>query len=232
MARCDKIPFFRNMPALTGLAALLFLSGCGDESMSPQGTGVTSSQKATAADTTSPSPCTPTGAHAAHAAFDCKTCHVVGGVLCFDPNGAAVMKPSADYPTPPAPTFDATAKTCLNIACHYVPGGTFNYYFQGGDGEAEARSVTYAAINKVTPSWYAVGAGCSACHDNPPADGFLWHSGKHSGTITSPTNQCQLCHPDATGTNGQGTAITNPAQHRDGIVEVQGKFTSYCFGCH
>jgi cytochrome c len=45
-------------------------------------------------------------------------------------------------------------------------------------------------------------------------------------------NQCQFCHPDATGTNGQGTAITNPALHGNGVYNVQASFTSACFGCH
>ena len=37
-------------------------------------------------------PCTTsdgTGAHPKHAGFDCKVCHMVGGVMCFDPAGPA-----------------------------------------------------------------------------------------------------------------------------------------------
>jgi predicted CxxxxCH...CXXCH cytochrome family protein len=228
MAHCHTHSVSRNLLTLVALSALLIISGCGDESMSPQGSAGTKAVSAAV----SVQPCTPTGAHAAHAAFDCKTCHLVGGVLCFDPNGPAPFKPTTDNPTPPPPAYDATAKTCSNVACHFVPGGTFTYPFQGGDGEVAWNTITYAATNKATPSWISVGAGCSACHNNPPADGNLWHSGNHSGSITSPTNQCQLCHPDATGTNGQGTAITNPALHRNGTVEVQAQFQSYCFGCH
>ena len=32
--------------------------------------------------------------------------------------------------------------------------------------------------------------------------------------------------------NAAGTAITNPALHVNGIVEVQAAFQSSCFNCH
>jgi len=173
---------------------------------------------------------TGTGAHAKHAAFDCQACHYVGGVLCFDINGPAVS------PSNPLPSFDAIAKTCSNIACHGVPAGTFSYYFPGGDGEPVLNTVTYGGNTVPTPSWYATGLGCGACYGNPPRNGSsgsnVWHSGYHAGGPTSASNQCQFCHPDATGTNGIGTAITNTSLHANGTVEVQARFTSRCFGCH
>lgn len=173
---------------------------------------------------------TGTGAHAKHAAFDCQVCHYVGGVLCFDTSGPAVS------PGNPLPSFDATAKTCSNIACHGVPAGTFSYYFPGGDGEPALNTVTYGGTMAPTPSWYATGLGCSACHGNPPRYGSsgsnVWHSGYHAGTPTTASNQCQFCHPDATGSNGIGTAITNTSLHANGVVNVQARFTSSCFGCH
>ncbi len=168
---------------------------------------------------------TGTGAHGKHSAFDCSACHYVGGVLCFDGNGPAVA------PGKPLPSFDVTSKTCSNISCHGMYSGTFSYYFIGGDGEPVLQTVSYAGSGGSTPSWYSTGAGCSACHGNPPRNS-TWHSGYHVGGPTTPSNQCQLCHPDASGLNGLGTAITNPALHANGTVEVQARFTSSCFGCH
>ena len=184
---------------------------------------------------------TPTGAHggpgtspAGHYVYQCSVCHKVGGRLVFDKNGPAYAAGK------PAPTFDATAKTCSNIACHSMPANTFSYYFPGGDGDPVYNTVTIYATSgaAVTPSWYAAGsAACGACHGNPPLQGSngsnVWHSGYHANQLPAGTyNQCQFCHPDASGTNGAGTTITNPSLHANGKIEVQAKFTSTCFGCH
>ena len=185
--------------------------------------------------------CTPTGAHGApttvpsgHSAYDCKVCHKVGGRLSFNKSGPAYSVGK------PAPTFDATTKTCSNIACHGVPSGTFSYYFPGGDGEPVLNTVNYGGSTiVVTPSWYATGSSaCGACHGNPPVNGSngsnAWHSGYHgNGGPTSPQNQCQFCHPDASSPgNGAGDTITNPTLHANGMVNVQATFKSSCFGCH
>jgi predicted CxxxxCH...CXXCH cytochrome family protein len=185
--------------------------------------------------------CTPTGAHgpnslnnnaAGHAAFACSVCHKVGGRLKFDRNGPAYAAGN------PAPTFDATAKTCSNVACHGVPAGTFSYYFPGGDGEPVLNTVNIIGNTAgTTPSWYSTGAAaCGACHGNPPRNGTdgsnVWHSGNHAGGPTSANNQCQMCHPDASGSGGQGTTITNPSMHGNGIFNVQATFRSSCFNCH
>lgn len=179
------------------------------------------------------SACTPsdaTGAHAKHDVFtsanNCKICHKVGGTLCFDPAGPAVAQDK------PIPSYDPTSKTCANISCHGMYSGTFGYYFQGGDGEPEYREASYAGSGGTTPSWNSTGGGCTACHGNPPTMPgstvkYLWHSGLHGGG-----NDCQLCHPDATGTGGVGTAITNPTLHANGTVNVQPAFKSRCFNCH
>ncbi len=186
----------------------------------------------------SPPPCSPTGAHGGHAAFDCKTCHLVGGVVCFDPAGKAVAAGK------PAPTYDPTAKTCSNIACHGgVPAGTYSYYFPGGDGEPVLITVhvygnPYGNTGGTTPSWYSGGIGCTGCHGDPPRNGTdgsnIWHSGYHGyGGPTSTYNQCQLCHPDATSPgNGIGDTITNPSLHGNGVYDVVALFKSQCFGCH
>ncbi len=174
------------------------------------------------------------GTPTAHGGYACAVCHKVGGLLVFDKNGpaygAGMLKP----------TFDASAKTCSNIACHGVPAGTWSYYVYdwGLDQSVLTTLTVYGNSAGVTPSWYATGAaGCGACHGNPPRNGSsgsnVWHSGYHGGQGPSgPYNQCQFCHPDAYGTNGVGTTITNPALHGNGSYDVQARFTSTCFGCH
>lgn len=174
--------------------------------------------------------CSPTGAHGKHAAANigCTVCHACGGVLQFDPAGPAVA------PGLPAPSFDATAKTCSNVACHGVPAGTFSYYFPGGDGEPALNTFAYGGTF-AQPYWYAEAGGtCAACHANPPRNA-VWHSGYHGGQgPAGANNQCQLCHPDATGSGGAATGLVpaNAALHRNGAVNVQANFKSTCFGCH
>ncbi len=208
------------------------------------------------------SSCTPTdatGAHFKHSGFDCKVCHLVGGVLCFDPTGPAY---NASYG---APTFDATMKTCTNVACHTVAPGTFSYYYPDGyDGNGDPilslKTVNYGGgAPQPTPSWYVTPgtAACTACHGNPPANGSdgsnAWHSGFHAnnqnvGPINP--NACELCHNStavpygtwvpvafsSVGTDGKyhGYQI-NPAavtQHANGVATVSARFVSQCFGCH
>ncbi len=185
--------------------------------------------------------CTPTGAHggpatlpSGHFAYDCKVCHKVGGRLTFDKAGPAYAVGR------PAPTFDATTKTCSNIACHGITSGTFSYYFPGGDGEPVLNTLSYGGSTLVaTPSWYSTGSSaCAACHGNPPLNGSngsnVWHSGYHgSGGPSSALNQCQFCHPDASSPgNGVGDTTTNPLLHSNGTVNVQVTFKSSCFSCH
>jgi hypothetical protein len=197
-----------------------------------------------------------TGAHAKHDAFNtannCKICHVFGGILCFNINGPAVS------PGQPLPSFDATSKTCSNVACHGVRAGTYSYYMPGndmdenGDPIPELRTVPYGGTMVSTPSWYATGVVCTACHGNPPSYGgnyYLWHSGGHAagqnlGGGPGP-NDCELCHNDPTkpypnyvpiafSTNGHGYQI-NPAaasQHANGTATVYAKFKTICFLCH
>lgn len=161
--------------------------------------------------------CSPTGAHAKHGAISCATCHFCAGTVSFDPAGGAVAAGQ------PAPSFDAVAKTCASIACHGMYSGTFGYWFQGGDGNAEYRTVTYQGLSGGgTPSWYDANVGCAACHGVPPQN-FSWHTGHGGGTA------CSLCHPDV---NATGTAITNPALHGNGVPDVVGQFKPSCFGCH
>ena len=206
-------------------------------------------------------PPTPTGAHGLpdnypggptqHGKYACRVCHLVGGVLAFDPNGPAVAPGN-----PLLPSFDAITKTCSNVACHGVPSGTFSYYFPGNEMDEEGypipelKTVTVLGNSGgTTPSWYATGSvACSACHLNPPLLGTngsnAWHSGSHAnnqnvGPIGP--NACELCHnkyennvfsPIAQSSNGVGTAILIPALHGNGVYDVVARFRSQCFGCH
>jgi hypothetical protein len=184
------------------------------------------------------------GKHAEHmliTGVTCATCHARpcdqhnNGVVdvVFDPSGPAVATGN------PAPVFDASAKSCSNIACHIVSAGTFNYSFQGGDGNPVDKTVNiYGNTGGLTPSWYSSGTSCTACHGNPPSNGTdgsnIWHSGNHAGQgPTGAYNQCQLCHPDASSpNNGIGDTITNPSLHRNGTFDIQPAFVSQCFNCH
>ncbi len=233
-------------PLATALlsATLLMLAACNDQNATVTAARSTSSSGDVSAQALTQdevcldgaSGCGPTGAHGAsgHVAQPCTVCHKVGGRLVFDKNGPAY---AAGYP---APSFDATAKTCSNVACHAVPQGTYSYYFPDGTGEPALNTVSYGGgAPRATPSWYATGAmACTACHDDPPRNGStgsnVWHSGYHGGQgPTGARNQCQFCHPDASSPgNGIGDTITNTSLHGNGTVNVQATFTSQCFGCH
>ncbi|WP_224981152.1 CxxxxCH/CxxCH domain c-type cytochrome [Geomonas agri] len=180
--------------------------------------------------------CTPTGAHGGHGSYDCQVCHNVGGQVSFArtaPNNLAYGSGLG------IPAFSAATKTCSNIACHAIPVGTFSFYTMDGSGDLYLETVSYGSAAQSTPAWNSTGpAGCSACHGDPPRNGStgsnVWHSGYHGGQgPTGARNQCQFCHPDASSpNNGVGDTITNSSLHANGVVNVQAKFTSACFGCH
>ena len=228
----------RGLVSSFALLAMLGASGCGDdradEASGPAGTArpaaaATALTQDEACLDGDPA-CTPTGAHAKHGRFACSVCHKVAGRLVFDKTGPAYASGK------PAPAFNATAKTCSNVACHGLPDGTFTYtVWDWGLDEGVPTTISYGGTLKTTPSWYATGAtGCTACHDDPPQNGYVWHSGYHGGQgPTGSRNQCQFCHPDASSPgNGIGDTITNPALHANGTLDMQATFTSVCFGCH
>jgi hypothetical protein len=189
-----------------------------------------------------------------HGKYDCSVCHLVGGVLLFDPSGPAVAQGM------PLPTFNATTKTCSNVACHGVPAGTFSYYFPGNEMDEEGYPIpelktvaVYGNSGGTTPSWYATGSvACSACHLNPPRFGTdgsnAWHSGSHAnnqnvGPIGP--NACELCHnrlqnnifsaiaqSSGVGAATVGTAILIPELHGNGVYNIVARFRSQCFNCH
>ena len=189
-------------------------------------------------------PCAPTGAHGKHDKYACTTCHRVGGRLAFDPAGPA-------YGTgTPAPSFDAGTKTCSSVACHGVPAGVYNYdVWDYGTESLEPRSVPYGGNAGPTPSWYATGLGCTACH-NLTYGGitYSWHLSTHGRPFVTTGNRCETCHLDATGTLGAtnwalSTATNCPPlaptgttecakYHANGILNVTPVYRSGCSSCH
>ena len=272
----QRANLFRGVSVALFVVAAVFVAACGDLPVGERGVKVapaTSSdgglrapqgtarltQADVCADASDPA-CTPTGAHAKHTGT-CGVCHAVAGRLAFQIGGPAYG--SGWTSAQPRPGFDATTKTCSNVACHGVPAGTFSYYFPGNETDAdgypipELKTVNYGGtMAAITPPWYATGAGCSACHGNPPANGSdgsnAWHSGSHAnnanfavgGGLVLNANQCELCHNNLVGnvfspiaasanagTGYQGTLILLPTFHGNGL-NVAARFRSACFGCH
>jgi len=233
---------WRGLVSPIALLSMLAAAGCGgglaDEAGEPAATAATPRPTATTSAALTQDEvcldgdpaCTPTGAHAKHGAFACSVCHKVAGRLSFDRTGPAYRAGN------PAPTFDATAKTCSNVACHGVAAGTFTYtVWDWGLDQPVDVTISYGGSVSTTPSWYVTGAaGCTACHGDPPQNGYAWHTGNHGGQgPTGARNQCQFCHPDASSPgNGIGDTITNPLMHANGTLDVQATFTTACFGCH
>jgi hypothetical protein len=231
--------------ALLAAGGALLVTGCGSEKPAtpPASPTLRLPDAPDASGAATGATCMPTGAHPKHAQYACTACHLTSGIPCFDPAGPATIAGA------PAPAFDPATKTCSNVACHGVPAGVFVYYFPGGDGEPEARSAPFGGTSQPTPSWYASGAGCRACHDLSYAGSrYPWHGGAHGGG-----NGCALCHLDATGTatasgpsadSAINTALTCPpntaaggtrscaSYHANGALNVTPKFKTSCFGCH
>jgi len=170
------------------------------------------------------------GAHTTHvrgsslsAAIDCTACHVtpvdalsaghVDGATATVTFGGRAVQGGA------APTWSRGSATCASTYCHGSYQGTFSFFFYDSD-----YTVAYSSQGG-RPVWTGGAMACDSCHGNPPSN-FPWH-GQHNGG-----NDCALCHPDVTGASGRGTAITNPALHVNGVVDVLPKWRSSCFNCH
>jgi predicted CxxxxCH...CXXCH cytochrome family protein len=193
------------------------------------------------------------GAHLPHAndgsltsPIGCATCHagtfdfsrpLGAGDLGSHPSGTLVVAfagraagPGADTASVAwtrggaPPTYDATSLTCAATYCHGSYAGTFAYdvYDYGSDSYI-TKTASFAGA-QAAPAWTDGPATCGSCHGNPPPTG-AWHAG-HAYP------QCQVCHPDATGTAGGGTGISDPTLHVNGAVDVAPQWGSSCFGCH
>lgn len=167
------------------------------------------------------------GAHAKHitagpnaSAFDCAVCHVkptdalspghMNGTTADIVWGGTATLGNA------SPTWSRSTGKCGTTYCHGGYTGTYTFFFFDGWYDAP-----YAGA-KGTPAWTDGPMTCSSCHGAPPANG-AWHLGHGGGT------NCDLCHPDA---NSTGTAITNPALHVNGVIDLAPQFKSSCFNCH
>jgi predicted CxxxxCH...CXXCH cytochrome family protein len=177
------------------------------------------------------------GAHTAHvggrnlaAPFDCSVCHVKPADWLaaghIDQPTATVTFGGVAIAQANQAVWTRSAATCASTYCHGGYSGTYTYNQYDGLGNPIPVTVSYAGKN-ATPVWTSGAMTCSSCHANPPRNG-VWHSGSHGGG-----NECQLCHPDATGTSaGVGIAITNLALHVNGTVDVSPQWDTTCFGCH
>ncbi len=168
------------------------------------------------------------GAHTAHvsanataAAYACTECHVKPADALdaghMDGSTVTVTWGGLARTGGAAPSWDRTAGTCAATYCHGNYAGTFTYFFFDG-----YYSVPYAG-KRAAPRWSDGPATCGSCHGNPPQTGS-WHLGAHGGG-----SNCDLCHADA---NATGTAITNPALHLNGAVDVNPAWDASCFNCH
>jgi hypothetical protein len=182
-----------------------------------------------------PPTCPPTGAHGKQHAV-CSVCHLIGGTLSFDPSGPAYN------PNFGAPSFDATTKTCSNIACHAIAPGTFSYYFPGNETDADGypipvlKTVHYGGgAPKPTPSWYATGMTCTACHGNPPYPSTVegpdtWHSSFHAnnqnvGAINP--NACELCHNSTAVPYGTWVPVAFSSNTSPPLASADGNYHGY-----
>jgi predicted CxxxxCH...CXXCH cytochrome family protein len=242
---------------LSAAASVLLFTACGPQERPGEEVAASAPEALTADHVLATgAACVPTGAHAKHGLVtSCTTCHACAGTLQFASPGPAVGAGQ------PAPTFDATAKTCSNVACHAVTSGTYTYsVWDWGADDLVWVSVPYGGAGGGGPvNWYAAPGtgGCSACHGYPPAYNgtrYAWHSGMHGINISN-GNACQLCHPDATGAfvygptyvptsaglitscpsgtycSAPGTII-NASMHGNGVMDVSAAFRSACLGCH
>jgi hypothetical protein len=184
------------------------------------------------------------GAHTKHVAatmtrpFDCGVCHVkptsllspghidnATPVASLHFSGLAV----ASAPVPP-PSWSRGDATCASTYCHGNYEGIYTYWAWDWGSESLVEVQVPYAGKKATPQWTAGAMTCGSCHGNPPVATGAWHTPYHGYGVEY--RECQLCHPDATSVNGVGQAITNPALHINGTIDVSPRWANKCFGCH
>jgi predicted CxxxxCH...CXXCH cytochrome family protein len=181
------------------------------------------------------------GAHRKHqstanaAPLDCAACHVKpAGILSaghMEAPTAPVTWGALAHTGGADPFWNRVDATCSSTYCHGNYAGTFRYsVWDYGLDQAVEVSVAYAG-KKATPVWTGGPMTCDSCHGASGTDAGVWHSGQHANSIGG--NNCELCHPDASGRASDGTQrITNPELHMNGTVEVTAQFGIRCFGCH
>jgi len=146
------------------------------------------------------------GAHQAHLkdglfreAISCGECHVVPSQVespgHMDSGGVTMTFGALASAGGLKPSWDSGAATCNSVYCHgaTLPGGSLPNH---------------------EPKWTQVDgtqAACGTCHGIPPAGTY-----GHNYRIP-PHDKCTWCHYDVA--NDDGTAITNPAAHANGVVD-------------
>jgi predicted CxxxxCH...CXXCH cytochrome family protein len=178
----------------------------------------------------------PAGAHLAHltairaAPLLCTDCHdgvVPVQSLPTHVNGVADVRFGARAASGGATPGYLPESGCSATYCHGSYSGVYEYTSWNGEVE-EPASAAYEGA-RATPRWTDGPTTCASCHGAPPATG-TWHTPFHGNQPQH--RECQLCHPDATSVNGVPAAITLPAMHVDGVVDVTPLWASACFNCH
>jgi hypothetical protein len=169
-----------------------------------------------------------TGAHTKHvtsgalsSAIACSVCHAVpadafaAGHLGDGPAEVTLTGFAATGGATPG--YARPAGSCASTYCHGAYSGVFSYTFY-----EDSKTWAYAGAN-ATPRWTDRPTTCASCHGKPPPG--EWHGSHYAG------NQCDLCHPDASGQPGAST-ITNAALHVNGTIDLAPKWRANCFYCH
>ncbi len=238
----DVTALTRVVMAVASCSAAVVVGGCGGTEHSGDRAALSSATTATRPvqtpflqmnDTTT----APPGVHQSHAGVAaCKTCHLVGGAVQFDPRGpaiipgtlatdasgnvildaqgnATILKPNQ------LPSYDTTTGSCSNVACHWVRPGIYTPRFSWWDTNTYAYGST---LPFQTPDWLSTpGAACSACHGYPPSSsGGPWHSTWHASVNVASTlnpdvlgfNACSTCHLDVHST------LLNPGTATGAII--------------
>jgi predicted CxxxxCH...CXXCH cytochrome family protein len=190
------------------------------------------------------------GAHRVHlegsalrGPLTCTECHVVPADMASHPSGTAELTwgplatgaiSASVAVTTGARHFESfsvvtpgyAAGACSSAYCHGAYSGVYAYPSYDWDLEmVVTKYVPYSGV-AAAPSWTGGPTTCGSCH--APGGSFVgvWHSGSHGGG-----NDCSLCHPDASGV-APTAAITDPALHVDGKVDLAVGWKSSCIGCH
>jgi predicted CxxxxCH...CXXCH cytochrome family protein len=188
----------------------------------------------------------PPGAHLKHVnpaaprsgPAQCAECHqdAVPTPSSNHPTGALVVAfggrattfgaspPPAELPLPRkfvpsarvAPSYDGLTSSCSATYCHGNYGGVYHYeVWDWGTDEPVPMTWSYSG-KTATPKWGDGPTTCASCHGNPPL-GNGWHVGHGN---QAKYQECQVCHPDASG-NGATATITQPARHANGIIDLR-----------
>jgi predicted CxxxxCH...CXXCH cytochrome family protein len=159
------------------------------------------------------------GAHSVHiqgsalaGPMACSSCHVVPADALaaghIDGQRATVTFSGLAIQGTLRPTYDPTTASCSTTYCH---------------------GATLTNGSNTTPVWTTVDGSqdaCGTCHGIPPLS--TWG---HGYPPIHGNNACNFCHYDVA--NAAGTAITNPAAHINGVVDVKNRDTDPdCAACH